>query len=189
MHDSPQLENPWIVFGISYAGALSAWFQLKFPHIPWEPCKLRCCSSSFWFHSFWWTGSFTSYYQILTWMCSWYLIKLYILNGTDLRLKLYFRLQNLLVQLVAKHFKRLQHLWRKVSQKMLQQWSPCLVQNRFSLCIYFCAKFLSLLSIFLSCWCCSFFISSSFQLTGTSCIFSQMLQLLRYFISHSNIIP
>eukprot|EP00250_Pteridium_aquilinum_P005575 c15647_g1_i1 orf=140-1612(+) len=29
----PQLENPWIVFGVSYAGALSAWFQLKFPHL------------------------------------------------------------------------------------------------------------------------------------------------------------
>lgn len=28
-----QLENPWIVFGVSYAGALSAWFQLKFPHL------------------------------------------------------------------------------------------------------------------------------------------------------------
>nr|XP_043605948.1 probable serine protease EDA2 [Erigeron canadensis] len=27
------LENPWFVFGISYAGALSAWFRLKFPHL------------------------------------------------------------------------------------------------------------------------------------------------------------
>ncbi|KAG6392789.1 hypothetical protein SASPL_147015 [Salvia splendens] len=25
--------NPWFVFGISYAGALSAWFRLKFPHL------------------------------------------------------------------------------------------------------------------------------------------------------------
>lgn len=31
--DLPQLDNRWIVFGISYAGALSAWFQLKFPHL------------------------------------------------------------------------------------------------------------------------------------------------------------
>ncbi|XP_050216488.1 probable serine protease EDA2, partial [Mercurialis annua] len=26
-------ENPWIVFGTSYSGALSAWFRLKFPHL------------------------------------------------------------------------------------------------------------------------------------------------------------
>ncbi|KAH7282850.1 hypothetical protein KP509_35G050000 [Ceratopteris richardii] len=31
--NSSELENPWFVFGISYAGALSAWFQLKFPHL------------------------------------------------------------------------------------------------------------------------------------------------------------
>ncbi|KDP46696.1 hypothetical protein JCGZ_06484 [Jatropha curcas] len=27
------LDNPWFVFGISYSGALSAWFRLKFPHL------------------------------------------------------------------------------------------------------------------------------------------------------------
>ncbi|KAL2333770.1 hypothetical protein Fmac_014983 [Flemingia macrophylla] len=27
------IENPWFVFGGSYAGALSAWFRLKFPHL------------------------------------------------------------------------------------------------------------------------------------------------------------
>ncbi|XP_076929722.1 putative serine protease EDA2 [Bidens hawaiensis] len=27
------VESPWFVFGISYAGALSAWFRLKFPHL------------------------------------------------------------------------------------------------------------------------------------------------------------
>ncbi|XP_051127088.1 probable serine protease EDA2 isoform X2 [Andrographis paniculata] len=27
------VENPWFFFGISYAGALSAWFRLKFPHL------------------------------------------------------------------------------------------------------------------------------------------------------------
>ncbi|XP_024989439.1 probable serine protease EDA2 [Cynara cardunculus var. scolymus] len=26
-------DNPWFVFGVSYAGALSAWFRLKFPHL------------------------------------------------------------------------------------------------------------------------------------------------------------
>ncbi|KAL9248829.1 putative serine protease EDA2 [Drosera capensis] len=26
-------ENPWFVFGVSYPGALSAWFRLKFPHL------------------------------------------------------------------------------------------------------------------------------------------------------------
>ncbi|CAM6112925.1 unnamed protein product [Calypogeia fissa] len=26
-------DNPWIVFGVSYSGALSAWFQIKFPHL------------------------------------------------------------------------------------------------------------------------------------------------------------
>ncbi|KAG6397421.1 hypothetical protein SASPL_143588 [Salvia splendens] len=26
-------DNPWFVFGISYAGAMSAWFRLKFPHL------------------------------------------------------------------------------------------------------------------------------------------------------------
>ncbi|RZC44744.1 hypothetical protein C5167_037686 [Papaver somniferum] len=26
-------DNPWIVFGVSFAGALSAWFRLKFPHL------------------------------------------------------------------------------------------------------------------------------------------------------------
>lgn len=28
-----KVENPWFVFGVSYAGALSAWFRLKFPHL------------------------------------------------------------------------------------------------------------------------------------------------------------
>ncbi|ERN16345.1 probable serine protease EDA2 isoform X2 [Amborella trichopoda] len=27
------IENPWFVFGVSYSGALSAWFRLKFPHL------------------------------------------------------------------------------------------------------------------------------------------------------------
>ncbi|PNY00442.1 putative serine protease EDA2-like protein, partial [Trifolium pratense] len=27
------VENPWFFFGGSYAGALSAWFRLKFPHL------------------------------------------------------------------------------------------------------------------------------------------------------------
>lgn len=27
------MDNPWFVFGVSYAGALSAWFRLKFPHL------------------------------------------------------------------------------------------------------------------------------------------------------------
>ncbi|XP_009780122.1 probable serine protease EDA2 isoform X3 [Nicotiana sylvestris] len=27
------VENPWFFFGISYSGALSAWFRLKFPHL------------------------------------------------------------------------------------------------------------------------------------------------------------
>lgn len=26
-------ENPWFTFGVSYPGALSAWFRLKFPHL------------------------------------------------------------------------------------------------------------------------------------------------------------
>ena len=26
-------DNPWFFFGISYSGALSAWFRLKFPHL------------------------------------------------------------------------------------------------------------------------------------------------------------
>ncbi|GMH06527.1 hypothetical protein Nepgr_008367 [Nepenthes gracilis] len=26
-------ENPWFIFGVSYPGALSAWFRLKFPHL------------------------------------------------------------------------------------------------------------------------------------------------------------
>ncbi|CAL9156152.1 unnamed protein product, partial [Musa hybrid cultivar] len=28
-----ETENPWFVFGVSYSGALSAWFRLKFPHL------------------------------------------------------------------------------------------------------------------------------------------------------------
>ncbi|XP_075493229.1 putative serine protease EDA2 isoform X1 [Primulina tabacum] len=27
------MNNPWFVFGVSYAGALSAWFRIKFPHL------------------------------------------------------------------------------------------------------------------------------------------------------------
>ncbi|XP_044469901.1 probable serine protease EDA2 isoform X1 [Mangifera indica] len=32
-HNRVSIENPWFVFGISYSGALSAWFRLKFPHL------------------------------------------------------------------------------------------------------------------------------------------------------------
>ncbi|PNX76355.1 putative serine protease EDA2-like protein, partial [Trifolium pratense] len=28
-----KIGNPWFVFGVSYPGALSAWFRLKFPHL------------------------------------------------------------------------------------------------------------------------------------------------------------
>ncbi|EMS55557.1 putative serine protease EDA2 [Triticum urartu] len=30
---SAGFDNPWFVFGVSYSGALSAWFRLKFPHL------------------------------------------------------------------------------------------------------------------------------------------------------------
>uniref|UniRef100_A0A0D9XLG2 Serine carboxypeptidase S28 family protein n=1 Tax=Leersia perrieri TaxID=77586 RepID=A0A0D9XLG2_9ORYZ len=30
---SSGFDNPWFVFGVSYSGALSAWFRLKFPHM------------------------------------------------------------------------------------------------------------------------------------------------------------
>jgi hypothetical protein len=30
---SSNVENPWFFFGVSYSGALSAWFRLKFPHL------------------------------------------------------------------------------------------------------------------------------------------------------------
>uniref|UniRef100_A0A0E0EZU2 Uncharacterized protein n=1 Tax=Oryza meridionalis TaxID=40149 RepID=A0A0E0EZU2_9ORYZ len=30
---SSGFDNPWFVFGVSYSGALSAWFRLKFPHL------------------------------------------------------------------------------------------------------------------------------------------------------------
>ncbi|XP_020263777.1 probable serine protease EDA2 isoform X2 [Asparagus officinalis] len=32
-YNRSKVENPWFVFGISYSGALSAWFRLKFPHL------------------------------------------------------------------------------------------------------------------------------------------------------------
>ncbi|KAJ0040435.1 hypothetical protein Pint_28413 [Pistacia integerrima] len=32
-HNRESTENPWFVFGVSYSGALSAWFRLKFPHL------------------------------------------------------------------------------------------------------------------------------------------------------------
>ncbi|KAJ7520146.1 hypothetical protein O6H91_20G068900 [Diphasiastrum complanatum] len=32
-YNRSEFENPWFVFGISYPGALSAWFRLKFPHL------------------------------------------------------------------------------------------------------------------------------------------------------------
>ncbi|KAK1272901.1 putative serine protease EDA2 [Acorus gramineus] len=28
-----KVDNPWFVFGVSYSGAMSAWFRLKFPHL------------------------------------------------------------------------------------------------------------------------------------------------------------
>ncbi|KAL6552226.1 putative serine protease eda2 [Orobanche gracilis] len=31
--NTSSVDNPWFVFGVSYAGALSAWFRLKFPHL------------------------------------------------------------------------------------------------------------------------------------------------------------
>uniref|UniRef100_A0A7N1A6R7 Serine protease EDA2 n=1 Tax=Kalanchoe fedtschenkoi TaxID=63787 RepID=A0A7N1A6R7_KALFE len=32
-HNRLNAQNPWFTFGISYSGALSAWFRLKFPHL------------------------------------------------------------------------------------------------------------------------------------------------------------
>lgn len=32
-HERLNADNPWFTFGISYSGALSAWFRLKFPHL------------------------------------------------------------------------------------------------------------------------------------------------------------
>ncbi|KAI0488311.1 hypothetical protein KFK09_028139 [Dendrobium nobile] len=32
-YNRSKVESPWIVFGVSYSGALSAWFRLKFPHL------------------------------------------------------------------------------------------------------------------------------------------------------------
>ncbi|PKA46636.1 putative serine protease EDA2 [Apostasia shenzhenica] len=32
-YNRSNIESPWFVFGVSYSGALSAWFRLKFPHL------------------------------------------------------------------------------------------------------------------------------------------------------------
>lgn len=32
-YNRSEAENPWFIFGVSYSGALSAWFRLKFPHL------------------------------------------------------------------------------------------------------------------------------------------------------------
>lgn len=32
-YNRSKVESPWFVFGVSYSGALSAWFRLKFPHL------------------------------------------------------------------------------------------------------------------------------------------------------------
>ncbi|KAG0462175.1 hypothetical protein HPP92_020651, partial [Vanilla planifolia] len=32
-YNRSNVDSPWFTFGISYAGALSAWFRLKFPHL------------------------------------------------------------------------------------------------------------------------------------------------------------
>ncbi|KAH7686924.1 Prolyl oligopeptidase protein [Dioscorea alata] len=32
-YNHSKAESPWFVFGVSYSGALSAWFRLKFPHL------------------------------------------------------------------------------------------------------------------------------------------------------------
>jgi len=32
-YNRSSFDNPWFVIGVSYSGALSAWFRLKFPHL------------------------------------------------------------------------------------------------------------------------------------------------------------